>query len=340
VPTDLNARYYGQRASRGGLLIAEATQVCPEGQGYPATPGIYSAEQVAGWCKVTEAVHARGGRIFLQLWHVGRISHSSLQPDGGAPWAPSAIRPRGMALTADGQQVPFETPRELTVEHIRELIADYRKGAGNAIAAGFGGVEVHGANGYLPNQFLEDGSNHRTDEYGGSIENRARFLLETVDEAIAVWGSDRVGVRLSPYGTFSDMHDSNPDSLYSYVLAELTSRHIAYLHLIEPRASEAGGSDKLNAAAPTVMPFGRKHFRGVLLSAGGFTRDSAMRAVDSGLTDAVVFGRLFIANPDLPERLRNGAALNRYDRSTFYGGAEKGYIDYPSLNAASELATR
>jgi N-ethylmaleimide reductase len=333
VPNPLNASYYSQRASRGGLLISEATQISLQGKGYPAAPGIHSAEQVEGWKLVTEAVHDKGGYMMLQLWHVGRISHSSLHPEAGLPVAPSAIAPNdgGMALSATFQQAPFETPRALRLDEIPGIVADYRKGAENAKAAGFDGVEIHGANGYLLDQFLEDKTNHRTDEYGGSIENRARLLLEVVDAVVEVWGKGRVGVRLSPYGKFSDMGDSDPVALFTYVLRELSERGIAYVHLIEPRASDAGAGEAIDNNAPHTAEIFRGAFQGVLISAGGYTAETADSAIAAGLVDAVAFGRLFLANPDLPERFRKGSVLNKPDRSTFYGGAEKGYTDYPSL---------
>jgi N-ethylmaleimide reductase len=330
IPHELNAKYYQQRAS-AGLIISEATQVSQQGQGYPGTPGIHSDDQVAGWKKVTEAVHGAGGKIFLQLWHVGRISHRSHQPNGELPVAPSAIQPSGGIYSADWQPVAFETPRALETAEIAGIIADFRRGAENAKKAGFEGVEVHGANGYLLDQFLQDGSNKRSDQYGGSIENRARLLLEVVDQAIAVWGAGRVGVRLSPYGTFNDMSDSDPVKLFTYVLEQLSSRGIAYAHLVEPRSSLAGGQDSVVTEAPETRTIFRKSFRGTLISAGGYVRDEALKAVESGTVDAVAFGRLFISNPDLPKRLELGSELNSYDRQTFYGGGEKGYTDYPAL---------
>lgn len=334
VPYALNAEYYAQRAG-AGLIISEATQVSQQGQGYPATPGIYSAEQVEGWKQVTSAVHAKGGKIFLQLWHVGRISHTSLQPNGGLPVAPSAIAAKNSGTyTAEWKPTAIETPRALETSEIAGIIADFKRGAENAKAAGFDGVEVHSANGYLLDQFLQDGSNHRTDQYGGSIENRARLLLEVTDAAISVWGKDRVGVRLSPYGTFNDMQDSNPQALFTYVLEQLSARGIAYAHLIEPRATSAGGSDAVAAEAPSTSQLFRKAFKGVFLSAGGYTRDNAMEVVAKSEADAIVFGRYYISNPDLAERLQKNFPLNPYDRSTFYGGAEKGYTDYPFYSAA------
>jgi len=334
IPYALNAEYYAQRAS-AGLIISEATQISQQGQGYPATPGIHSPEQIAGWKLVTDAVHAKGGKIFLQLWHVGRISHSSHQPEGQPPVAPSAIQPSGKTFTANWQQVDFETPHALEIQEIKTIIDDYRNASENAKHAGFDGVEVHGANGYLLDQFLQDGSNTRTDAYGGSIENRAKLLLEVVDAAVGVWGKGRVGVRLSPYGTFNDMSDSDPAALFSYVLEQLNQRQIAYVHMIEPRATGAGGSDAVVGDAPSTSALFRQAFDGVFISAGGYTPESAKQTVEAGLADAVAFGRLYIANPDLPERIKAGAALNPYHRATFYGGAEKGYTDYPFLAQAA-----
>ncbi len=335
VPGPMNATYYGQRASRGGLIVTEATQVSPDGQGYPATPGIHSPEQIAGWRRVTEAVHAKGGRIFLQLWHVGRISHPLYQPNGKLPVAPSAVRPRGMVLTPAREQAPFETPRELGLSEIPSVIERFRDGARNALSAGFDGVELHSANGYLPDQFLRDGVNRRTDRYGGSFENRARFLFETLEAIRGVAGSDRVGVRLSPFGKFNDMSDSDPAGLFRYVIRELGEMNLAYLHLIEARADEAeevAPATQMPGVAPTAALF-RDVFPGVLIGAGGYTPDTGAAAVEAGIVDAVAFGRLFISNPDLPRRLELNAPLNSYDRSTFYTPGAKGYIDYPALEA-------
>jgi N-ethylmaleimide reductase len=335
IPNDLMAEYYAQRAS-AGLIISEATQVSQQGQGYPATPGIHSDEQVEGWKKTTSAVHKNNGKIFLQLWHVGRISHTSHQPDGGLPVAPSAIKAENSGTyTANWKPTAIETPRALETSEISGIISDFKKGAENAKAAGFDGVEVHGANGYLLDEFLQDGSNKRTDNYGGSIENRARLLLEITDAAIAVFGAGKVGVRLSPYGTFNDMKDSDPVALFSYVIEQLNNRNIAYVHVIEPRATSAGGSDAVNADAPSTSALFKKLFKGTFISAGGYNAENAQEAVANGSVDAVAFGRLFIANPDLPERIKSGAALNKYDRNTFYGGAEKGYTDYPFLSEAA-----
>lgn len=333
VPGRLAPTYYGQRASTGGLIVTEGSQVTPFGQGVPDSPGIYSTEQVEGWKKVTEAVHAKEAIIFLQLWHVGRSSHSSLLPDGALPVGPSAIPITSLnARTADWEKVPFETPRALETDEIPGVVAAYREGARNALAAGFDGVEIHGANGYLLDQFLHDHSNQRTDIYGGSIENRARLLLEVTQAAIEIWGADRVGVRLSPGGTFNDMGDSDPIALYSHVLARLDQLDIAYLHLIQAR--DGAGMEDAPVTNGRLRPLWRKP----LILAGGFTGKSADEAIRSGQTDAVAFGRNFIANPDLPLRLELGAPLNPYDRATFYGGGAAGYVDYPVLDNANPTA--
>jgi N-ethylmaleimide reductase len=339
IPNDLMAEYYGQRASKGGLIVSEATQISLQGKGYPAAPGIYSPEQVEGWKKVTAAVHARGGYMVLQLWHVGRNSHSSLHPEDGLPVAPSAIAPKtGHSYRPNFEKADYETPRALETSELPGIIETYRKGAENAKAAGFDGVEVHSANGYLLDQFLEDGSNHRTDAYGGSIENRARLLMEVTDAVIGVWGADRVGVRLSPYGVFGDMHDSDPMALFTYVLEQLQKKGIAYAHVVEPRSSGAGGGTPTNEQAPRTAKLFRKAFAGVFLSAGAYTPQEAEDTVDEGLADAIAFGRLFIANPDLPERLSKGATLNDPDYTTFYGGTEKGYTDYAALEVELEAS--
>jgi N-ethylmaleimide reductase len=330
VPGPLTVQYYAQRAT-AGLLITEATQVSQQGQGYDHTPGIHSEAQIAGWQFVTDAVHAAGGTVFLQLWHVGRISHRRLQPGGALPVAPSAIQPGGLAL-ASSETDTFETPRALSIDEIPGIVEDFRRGARNSIEAGFDGVEVHGANGYLLEQFLNDGTNTRTDRYGGSIENRARFLLEVVHSVCDEVGKDRVGVRLSPWADVNDCRDSNPRALHSFVIPALSEIGPAYLHLVEPRT---GGERKWEAdheKAPSIAKFFRPLFKGPMVAAGGYVLDSAQAAIMAGECDAIAFGRLFIANPDLPRRFQIGSTLNRYDRSTFYGGAEIGYIDYPFLD--------
>jgi N-ethylmaleimide reductase len=326
LPQPIHATYYAQRAS-AGLIISEATQVCPEGVGYPATPGIHSPEQVLAWRPVTDAVHEAGGRIFLQLWHVGRISHPDLQPGGQLPVAPSAIAPQGEAATYTGMQ-PFVTPRALDLDEIPGVVEQYRQGAKNALEAGFDGVEVHGANGYLLDQFLRDGSNQRTDAYGGSIENRARLLIEVLEAVIGVWGSDRVGVRLSPSGSFNDMSDSDPAALSRYLAEALTPLNLAYLHLIEPRADENPDSPDLGA------DFFRSLYTGTIISAGGYEKADGNAMLANGNADLIAYGRWFISNPDLPQRFAADAPLTPYDRDSFYGGDERGYIDYPTLEAA------
>ncbi len=324
VPQPLNALYYQQRAS-AGLIISEASQVCPQGQGYPATPGIHSTEQVEGWKTVTQAVHERGGRIFLQLWHVGRISHPSFQPEGALPVAPSAIQPKGDAMTYEGMQ-PFVTPRALELDEIPGIIDQYRQGAKNALEAGFDGVEVHGANGYLLDQFLRDGTNHRTDAYGGSLENRARLLLEVTQAVVEVWGSDRVGVRLSPSSTFNDMADSDPQTTFSYAIQALNAFNLAYLHLIEP--SEA---DLRYGGTPIPTREFRPLYNGTLMVNWDYDQAMGHQAIASGDADLVSYGKLFIANPDLPRRFKENAPLNEPNPGTFYGGGAEGYTDYPSL---------
>ncbi|HTR07946.1 MAG TPA: alkene reductase [Paraburkholderia sp.] len=330
VPHALNAEYYRQRASEGGLLITEATDITPQAQGYRGTPGLYSAEQIAGWRAVTDAVHAKGGFIFSQIWHVGRISHSSLQPGGALPVAPSAVRPAGEHTDASGQNVPYETPRALEEAELAELVSDFVTAARNAREAGFDGVEVHGANGYLLDQFLRNGSNKRTDRYGGSIENRARLLLEVVDAVIAALGAERVGVRLSPWNGFNDMSDSDGEALWNYIAAELDKRELAYLHVVEPR-SDFTTDLPPDANARDATSHFKSFFKGPLISTGGYVAETARAAVAAGRADAIAFGRPFISNPDLPERLRIGAAVTRYDRATFYGGDHRGYTDYASL---------
>jgi N-ethylmaleimide reductase len=338
APRPLNAEYYAQRATPGGMLIAEASPVLPTGFGNPNVPGIYSEAQIAGWKRVVDAVHAKGGLIFLQLWHVGRVSHSSLQPGGVLPVAPSAIAIGDdlKAMTADGKPAAYETPRALETEEVAQTVAAYGQAARNAKAAGFDGVEVHGANGYLIEQFLQTRSNQRTDNYGGSIENRARFLLEVTQAVIDVYGADRVGVRLSPYGIANGSGEPDPMPLYTYAVEALNRLGIAYLHLIEPRSSGAGRADVNWQNVPSAMTLFRPLWKGVLMIAGGFVGDSAEAAIAQGQADAVAFGRYFISNPDLPRRLADRLPLTPYNRPTFYGGAEKGYTDYPVYDEMAE----
>ena len=334
VPTPLNACYYAQRAS-AALIISEATQVSLQGQGYAWTPGIHSREQVEGWRQVTAAVHEADGLIFLQLWHVGRISHPALQPDGMLPVAPSAIKPAGQAFIenakGEGELVPFVTPRALQTEEMPYLIRQYGRGAKNALEAGFDGVEIHAANGYLLDQFLNSSTNQRTDAYGGSVENRARLLLEVVEAVSAVWGPDRVGVRLSPLGTFNDMGDADPETTFGYLADRLNDYRLAYLHVINPAAAALEQRTELDPRARRLLERIREKYHGTLILAGGFDRDTAEVWLEQGQADLIAFGRKFLANPDLPERFRAGAPLNADDPSTYYGGGAKGYTDYPTL---------
>lgn len=324
VPGPFAATYYAQRAS-AGLIVSEATQVSPQGVGYPGTPGIHSAEQIAGWKRVTDAVHGAGGRIFLQLWHVGRISHPSLQPGGGLPVAPSAIAPAGHARTREGLK-PFVTPRALETAEIPGIVEDYRLGARHAREAGFDGVELHGANGYLVDQFLRDRTNHRTDRYGGSVQNRARFLIEVTEALAGEWGAERVGVRLSTTAPFNDMGDSDPAATFTAAVGELNRFGLAYLHVVEPAAG-----DPVPAGEMPDIRFFRKLWRGTLMGNKGYDLARAQAVLHDGAVDLVSFAALFLANPDLPERLRRGGPFNPPDRKTFYGGDAGGYTDYPAL---------
>jgi N-ethylmaleimide reductase len=318
VPNPIAATYYAQRAS-AGLIITEATQVSPQGVGYIRTPGIHSAEQVAGWARITEAVHHAGGKIFLQLWHVGRISHPDFH-GGELPVAPSAIAARGQVFTAKGPQ-PMVTPRALTVAELPGIVEQFRRGAENAKAAGFDGVELHGANGYLLDQFLRDGSNRRTDAYGGTVENRARLPLEVTKAVIDVWGPDRVAYRISPNGTFNSMSDSNPVQTFSYIAEQLNNLGIVYLHVVDPVAD----------GAKRVSPLLRRKFDRAYIVNGGFDLNSADAAIRNEEADLIAFGTRFLANPDLPRRYRTNAPLNVPDQATFYAGEDKGFIDYPAL---------
>ena len=338
APRPLNAEYYAQRATEGGLIIAEASPVTTTGFGNPGVPGIYTEQQVEGWRKVVDAVHAKGAVIFLQLWHVGRVSHSSFQPGGALPVAPSsvAIPEEFKAMTADGKIVPYETPRALETGEVSGVVAAFKQAARNAMAAGFDGVEIHGANGYLIEQFLQSRSNLRTDRYGGSIENRVRLLMEVTQAAIEVWGANRVGVRLSPYGIANGSGEQDPMPLYSHAINSLNPLGLAYLHFIEPRSSGAGRAEVNWQNVPSAMVLYRPLWKGVLISAGGFTGATAEAAIAQGHADAIAFGRIFISNPDLPRRLQHGYKLTPYNRATFYGGEEAGYTDYPVYD---EMAT-
>ena len=328
VPSDLAVTYYTQRAT-AGLIISEATQVSAQGKGYPKTPGIFTEDQVAGWQKVTNSVHAAGGRIFLQLWHVGRISHPDNQAHGETPVGPSAIKPSGKIYTDTGEQ-EFVTPRALETSELPGIIKQYAVGAQNAKNAGFDGVEVHGANGYLLDQFLRDSTNHRTDVYGGSVENRARLLLEATEAVIKVWGADRVGVRLSPYSGFNDIHDSSPVETFTYVAQKMRALGIVYLHVIEPVSSDHPMAVPESETRP-IAPILREAFGGTFMINGGYNKENGTAAIESGYADLICLGVPFIANPDLVKRYRTDAALNTPDQSTFYAGSAGGYTDYPAL---------
>jgi N-ethylmaleimide reductase len=323
APGQLNARYYRQRAS-AGLLISEASQISQQGQGYIWTPGCYSEAQVEGWRAVTDSVHEAGGRIFVQLWHVGRVSHSSLQPGGKPPVAPSAIRAKTKTFIEAGFAEVSE-PRALRIDEIGDIVGDYAHAAECARRAGFDGVEIHAANGYLIDQFLRDGSNKRADAYGGGIENRTRFALEVVDAITRVWSKSRVGIRIAPVSPANDIQDSNPTALFGHLVERLDERGLAYIHVIEGATQGARDNYPFDFLAL------RNSFRGAYIANNGYSRDMAIEAVESGAADLIAFGRPFIANPDLVERLRIEAPLAEIDRATLYGGGEHGYTDYPAL---------
>jgi len=325
VPSPLAVEYYGQRAS-AGLLVTEATQISQQGQGYQDTPGIYSKDQVEGWKKVTDRVHERGGRIFLQLWHVGRISHTDLQPGGGKPVAPSAIRAKGKTFVG-GQFVDVSEPRALELTEIPGIIDDFKRGAANALAAGFDGVEVHGANGYLLDQFARDGTNKRTDAYGGSIENRAKLMLEVSRAVAAEAGPEKTGIRISPVTPANDTTDSNPQPLFDYIVDSLEALKLVYIHVIE------GATGGPRDVAPFDYASLRKRFKRAYIANNGYDFELATRQLAANAADLIAFGKPFISNPDLVERLKKGAPLNEWDKNTFYGGGAKGYTDYPTLEA-------
>jgi N-ethylmaleimide reductase len=326
VPSELAVEYYGQRAS-AGLLVTEATQISQQGQGYQDTPGIYSKDQVEGWKKVTDRVHERGGRIFVQLWHVGRISHVSLQPGGGKPVAPSAIRAKTKTFVG-GQFADVSEPRALELSEIPGIIDDFKRGAANALAAGFDGVEVHGANGYLLDQFAKDGTNKRTDAYGGSIENRAKLMLDVSKAVVAEAGAERTGIRISPVTPANDISDSNPQPLFDYIVDGLEALKLTYIHVIE---GATGGPRDI---APFDYASLRKRFKRAYIANNGYDFELATKALAANAADLIAFGKPFIANPDLVERLKTGAPLNAWDKNTFYGGGAKGYTDYPTLAEA------
>ena len=326
---DIHVDYYRQRAG-AGLIVTEATNISPEARGYAYTPGIFSDRQVADWKRVTDAVHAEGGKIVLQLWHVGRISHPDLQPGHALPVSSSAVRPDMKAFTVEGfKDIP--APRALEGDELPRVVADYVKAAQNAKTAGFDGVEVHSANGYLLDQFLRDGANQRTDDYGGSIENRMRFPLEVVDAVVGVWGAERVGIRISPVSPANDLTDSDPKALFERYVEELSKRGLVYLHVVE---GETGGKRDPNAFKVWTL---KDRFDGVYIGNNGYDRDMAIERVEKGLTDLVCFGRPFISNPDLVERLEIGAPLAEWDQATMYGGDAKGYSDYPSMTPEERM---
>ena len=329
VPTPLMAVYYAQRAS-AGLIISEASQISPQGKGYIQTPGIHSAEQIAGWKRVTDAVHAKGGKIVIQLWHVGRISHPALQEGGALPVAPSAVTPNGWVFTGQGKE-DMVTPRALELAELPGIVADYKRAAQNAKAAGFDGVEIHAANGYLLDQFLRDKTNLRTDVYGGSIENRTRLLLEVTDAILEVWEKDRVGVRLSPISAANDIDDSNPEPLFTHAVQQLARRDIGFLHIVE---GMTGGPRTPGRPTDFDLDKLRRLFPNTYIANNGYTRELAIEVRAQNRADLIAFGRSFISNPDLVERLRRNAPLNALDADTLYGGDAHGYTDYPFLDTA------
>lgn len=328
VPQEMNVEYYAQRAT-AGLIITEATQVSAEGVGYPGTPGIHSPEQIEGWRKVTEAVHEKGGKIFNQLWFCGRISHPSLLPDNQLPVSASAIKPQGEAITYTGMQEYVE-PHALEADEIKKIVDQFRVAANNAKAAGFDGVEVHAANGYLIDQFLRDGTNQRTDNYGGSVENRTRFLMQVLDAVYEAWEPGHVGVRISPENSYNDIRDSNPQKTFNEVTERLSTHGLAYLHVLE--------GDMLTQDRTVDYQQIKDRFNGKYMANCGYSQATAEAAIAGKHADVIAFGSLYIANPDLVKRFASGAELNKPDQSTFYGGDGHGYTDYPFLEAEEALA--
>ena len=336
IPSELMATYYGQRASEGGLIITEATSISISGRGWFGAPGLYSDEQVAGWKNVLRAVRAKGGRMFAQLWHVGRSSNVAMT--NGATPVSASVDPgywldATPSVSAPGGWLKPSPHRALDIAEIPSIVEDYRRAAERALAAGFDGVELHAANGYLLDQFLQDGSNKRTDAYGGSVENRSRFLMEVVEALVSVWGGNRVAVRIGPGGTWNSMSDSKPSALFGYVAEQLNRFGLAYLHVIEPRVK--GNVVIVEGQAPVAADQLRPIFNGKIMAAGGFEPETAMAIVEKGDADLVAFGRHFIANPDLPERIKLGLPLNKYDRDTFYTFDSRGYTDYAFFNEAA-----
>lgn len=332
APSDMMVKFYGQRSSDGGLLIAEGTAVAVGGRSYYGAPGIYSDEQIPAWKKLTDAVHEKGGRVIIQLFHGGRQSHVDMT-GGAAPVAPSVVPFDGVSFTPNGW-VPVSPHRALELDELPGIIEDFRKAAERALAAGADGVELHGANGYLPDQFLQDGTNKRTDSYGGPIENRAKLMLELTEALISVWGADRVGVRISPSGEWGGIADSNPEATFGYLTAQLDKLGIGYVHVIEPRikGDSTLHEDQASVASGTI----RKTFKGTIISAGGFDREQAEAIINRGDADIVAFGRYFSSNPDLPERLKNDYPLTHYVRDTFWGGTELHYNDFSTYQEQLE----
>lgn len=316
------AEYYGQRSS-AGLIITEASPISRQGTGYLNTPGCYSDAQVRGWRQVTDAVHAKGGLVFLQLWHVGRISHPSFQADSALPVAPSAVKPGGEVTTREGPR-PYVTPRALDLDEIPFIVGQFRHAAEQALAAGFDGLELHAANGYLIDQFIRDGTNKRTDAYGGTPQNRGRLLQEIIECVAEIWASDRIGVRLSPASGFNDMRDSDPHQTFGYLAEMLSSYGLAYLHVVEESVESGFDWEPI-----------RRAYRGTYMANGGYDHASAAHALSRGHADLISFGKAFISNPDLVARLRRGISLSPGDRSSFYGGGERGYTDYPAVSFAN-----
>lgn len=339
VPSPMNAEYYRQRAG-AALIVTEATQITQQGQGYAWTPGIHSPGQIEGWRAVSEAVHAEGGKIFMQLWHVGRVSHPVFQPGAGLPVAPTAMPVPGKTFIVDsngnGVWADVPVPQALTIEGIAQIVQDFRVAARHAMQAGMDGVEIHAGNGYLIDQFINSNSNRRTDAYGGSIENRTRLFFEVVDAVSAEVGAVNVGVRLTPMGRFMGMGDDTPEATFGHIAEHLNGRNLAYLHLVEPAIVGTVKDETYDPRWDAIIKLMRQRFNGVLMLAGGYTLETAIQAIESGRADLIAFGRPFIANPDLPARLRGALPLNEADPSTFFGGDASGYIDYPAFAGASD----
>jgi len=333
-PSDIMIEHYSQRASDGGLIIIEAAGVSAKGRAYQGAPGIYNDDQIINFRKIADAIHAKGGLSVVQLFHSGRTSHVALQPNGESPVGASVV-PYGGHVFLNKEFIPVSPNRALEIDEIKAIVEDFRVASERVLAAGFDGVEIHSANGYLPDQFIQDGSNKRTDMYGGPIENRARFLMEVTKAVVSVWGPGRVGVRISPSGFFNEVSDSNPEATFGYVAEQLNNFDLAYLHIIEPRVM--GDLTKVENGEPVAAAYLRKVYKGNIIVAGGFTGDSAEAILRKGDADLVTFGRYFASNPDLPERLRRKLPLNPYNRDAFWGGDEHGYNDYPFYQEVEKI---